>query len=422
MSIEIKVPEAGESILQVELARWLVSEGTYVEKDQEIAEIDSDKATLTISAAEAGVISIVLEEGSSAKPGQVIGHIDTKADKPKSVSTEESPEAETRPDEKTEARPNKQTPPGQEKETNDITLTPQAKKQLDEWEVDVSDIMRPDSRRITRKDILQAISQAYHQKQTGDGTEIKRRQGPQERREETQKMSTLRKKIAQRLVAVKNETAMLTTFNEVDMTAIIQLRKQHQQAFTEKYGFKLGFMSFFAKAVTQSLTYFPGVNGRIDGEQIITPSYVDLGIAVSTPKGLMVPVIRDADQLSLAQLEQAIQHLAEKARINKISMEELTGGTFSITNGGVFGSLLSTPIINPPQSAILGMHTIQERPVAIDGKVEIRPMMYIALSYDHRIIDGKESVGFVIKLKSLLENPLGMLTDGQEPGKVLLGL
>lgn len=422
MSIEIIVPEAGESITQVELARWLVNDGSYVEKDQEIAEIDSDKATLSISASESGIISITLEEGSNAKPGQVIGHIDTTADKPAPEHKTTKPDRETTSEKKPVSHSDPQATPRQDPQTNDVTITPQAKKLLDEWEVDLDKQLRPDGKRITKKDILLAISQARHPDKSAGKTAAIPGTSQGMRSEDKQKMSTLRKKIAERLVAVKNETAMLTTFNEVDMSAIIQMRKLYQQAFTEKYGFKLGFMSFFAKAVTQSLASFPLLNGRIENEEIIIPSYVDLGIAVSTQKGLMVPVIRNAEQLSLAQLEQAIHNLAEKARINKISIEELSGGSFSITNGGVFGSLLSTPIINPPQSAILGMHTIQERPVAIEGKVEIRPMMYIALSYDHRIIDGKESVGFVIKLKSILENPLGMLTDGQEPAKVLLGL
>ncbi|MDR4987464.1 MAG: dihydrolipoyllysine-residue succinyltransferase, partial [Bacteroidales bacterium] len=281
-------------------------------------------------------------------------------------------------------------------------------------------------KRITKRDILEAISHEAASRRPEQAPQMIRqsdsgyRSGSRE--EDRQKMSTLRKKVAERLVAVKNQTAMLTTFNEVDMSAIMNLRNEYQQKFIEKYGIKLGFMSFFVKAVTESIPSFPEVNGYIDGHDIVIPAYADIGIAVSTPKGLMVPVIRNADSLSIPQLESKINELAEKARNNKITIEELSGGTFSVTNGGVFGSMLSTPIINPPQSAILGMHNIIERPVAIGGRVEIRPMMYVALSYDHRIIDGKESVSFLVSIKEMIENPVRMLLHGKDPGAELVGL
>ncbi len=430
MTIDIRVPEAGESITQVELARWLVEDGTYVEKDQEIAEIDSDKATLTINAEAAGVISISVEEGTTTEPGKIIGQIDTDAARP-----EPAPGREAEP---TEPASEKTTTHGIPKEDTaqaevpgapgDVVFSPQAKKFLEEEGLPFNwDHLHPDSRRITKKDVLLAISDHF----AGKSPEARMLSKPSAgekgfwnggRDENRQKMSTLRKKVAERLVAVKNQTAMLTTFNEVDMSAIIGLRKKHQQAFVEKYGYKLGFMSFFVKAVTESIPFFPEVNGYIDGSQIVVPGYADVGIAVSTPKGLMVPVIRNAESLGIPQLEARINELAEKARNNKISIEELTGGTISITNGGVFGSMLSTPIINPPQSAIMGMHNIIERPVAVDGKIEIRPMMYLALSYDHRIIDGRESVSFLVKVKEMIEDPVRMLLSGKEEGEAILQL
>ncbi len=390
MKTDIKVPEAGESITQVELARWLVEDGSFVEKDQEIAEIDSDKATLTINAEESGKIKIKENEGSTVKPGQVIGQIDTSV---KGRKEEEN---------------KKEKEKSEDGRGREVTFSPQAKKLLDQLDIDPPPLSRPDSKRIRKKDVLAAIAS----KPTGSG----------ERKVERIRMSTLRKKVAERLVSVRNQTAMLTTFNEADMTAVIDLRKRYKEAFSEKYGFKLGFMSFFVKAVTVSIPYFPQVNGYIDDDHIVVPEYADVGIAVSTPRGLMVPVIRGADDMPLVELERKINEMAEKARNNKISIEELSGGTISITNGGVFGSMLSTPILNPPQSAILGMHNIIERPVAIGGKVVIRPMMYLALSYDHRVIDGKESVGFLVKVKELIENPARMLTGGRDPLKSLIGL
>ncbi len=443
--IDIRVPSAGESITQVELARWLAADGDYVEKDQEIAEIDSDKATLTINADASGVLKIIIDEGSTVEPGRVIGQIDPSVQREKSPAIgpsggkkpEETPTAipsAPKPDELKKAQKLSQIQPtGDQIEFTSttaagFTFTPQASKLLDDLKVDVDDIVHnPNSKRITKKDILAAIAASV----SGDSTKGARQQTDSDsqpslwkggREEERIKMTTLRRKIAERLVAVKNETAMLTTFNEVDMSAIMQIRNQYKEKFFEKYGIRPGFMSFFARAVTLAIPFFPQVNGQIDHGNIIIPGYVDVGIAVSTPKGLMVPVIRNAESKSIFELESEIAALARKARDNKITIEELTGGTFSITNGGVFGSMLSTPIINPPQSAILGMHNIVDRPVAVKGKVEIRPIMYVALSYDHRIIDGRESVGFLVKVKEYLENPVSMLFPGKTPEETLLGL
>ncbi len=453
MVIDIKVPEAGESITQVELARWLVQNGQYVEKDQEIAEIDSDKATLTINAEAAGSISIDLEEGSSTEPGAIIGTIDTSAPKPEPKDDQASqgnlsdkgPAAADDPKQGNTQQSGKTGETGQSDKKNttikqeskaldsdilqSLTITPQAKKLLDDLRLDPERFEKMlQGNRITKKDILLAIADAVHDPQAKTPeqattlSDLAAGSWGGGRSENRQKMSTLRRKIAERLVAVKNQTAMLTTFNEVDMSAIMAIRKRYQEAFLKTYGIKLGFMSFFVKAVAESIPFFPQVNGYIEDDHIVIPDYADIGIAVSTPKGLMVPVIRQAETMTLAQLEQAIQKMAGKARDNKIGLEELKGGTISITNGGVFGSMLSTPIINPPQSAILGMHNIIERPVAVDGRVVIRPMMYLALSYDHRIVDGRESVGFLVKVKEMIENPLRLLSKGDDPEKALLGL
>jgi 2-oxoglutarate dehydrogenase E2 component (dihydrolipoamide succinyltransferase) len=471
MQIEIKVPEAGESITQVELARWLVKDGDYVEKDQEIAEIDSDKATLTINAEAAGLIRLSLEEGTTTEPGKVIATIDTEAERPEGKEAADKEQAEgkeaadkkqaegkeaadkkqaegkeaadqDRPADSEDRRPadsGKNRPAESEKEAPDegkesrmgtgrVTLSPQAEKLIGELGMDPDALtVNPKGTRITRRDILAAIASRYHEdgdQAAAPASGIDRFSGSWGggREEERKKMSTLRRKVAERLVAVKNQTAMLTTFNEVDMTAILEMRKRQQDAFVKKYGIKLGFMSFFVKAVTESIPFFPEVNGRIEDGHIVIPAFADVGIAVSTPKGLMVPVVRNAESLSIPELETRIGELAGKARDLKIGLEELSGGTFSITNGGVFGSMLSTPIINPPQSAILGMHNILERPVAVNGKVEIRPMMYLALSYDHRVIDGRESVGFLVKVKEMIENPGRMLFGGSDPESRLLGL
>jgi len=442
--IDIRVPSAGESITQVELARWLAADGDYVEKDQEIAEIDSDKATLTINADSAGILKIIIDEGSTIEPGRVIGQIDPSVQKeqnPPPVKEKLAEEGNNRdaPGEspsKADGAVNVSSPlkpddfkEGLSKGTTGLTFTPQATKLLDELGVVADEIIaNPNSKRITKKDILGAIASAVA-KGSSAGPPRQLAQGALlpsmwagSREVEKVKMSTLRRKIAERLVAVKNETAMLTTFNEVDMSAIMQIRTQYKEKFHVKYGIRPGFMSFFAKAVTLALPFYPHVNGQIDEGHIVIPGYADIGIAVSTPKGLMVPVIRSAESKTLFELESEIASLASKARDNKITIEELTGGTFSITNGGVFGSMLSTPIINPPQSAILGMHNIVDRPVAVNGKVEIRPMMYVALSYDHRIIDGKESVSFLVKVKEYLENPVSMLFPGKTPEEALLGL
>ena len=426
MAVEIKVPEAGESITEVELAKWLVADGDYVEKDQEIAEIDSDKATLTINAEAAGRISIVMEEWTTTEPGKVIAKIDTEAEAPADKKGRDEAAAEEDSGARAGEEKNGEAGSGDKGSGNKgITFSPQAKRLLDEEGISADpEALRPGSKRITKKDILMAIAGKLGDEppEAQAGQEVTAPSWGGGRDEERQKMSTLRKKVAERLVSVRNETAMLTTFNEADMTAIMQLRKKYQSAFVDKYGFKLGFMSFFVKALTESIPHFPLVNARIDGDHIIVPDYADVGIAVSTPKGLMVPVIRNAEQMTLSGLEEYINKMAERARNNKISIEELSGGTISVTNGGVFGSMLSTPILNPPQSAILGMHKIMERPVAIDGKVEIRPMMYLALSYDHRIIDGKESVSFLVKVKEMLENPAMLLTGGKDPGAALMGL
>ena len=427
MNIDIVAPSVGESISQVELARWLVADGSWIEKDQEIAEIDSDKATLSISATHAGVIKITTAEGTTLEPGKAIGYIDTSATRPETLPPSESikPASEvlhssaniaatTSPIPDISAKNEEGSIPG-------VVISPQARRLLDQQDISLPDKgLHKDSRRITTKDILSAIAARVSQP---DATPAVTNSGivgmaPNQRIENRQKMSALRRKLAERLVAVKNQTAMLTSFQEVDMSAVLEIRKKHNQAFQDKYGVKPGLMSFFTKAVTIAVQDFPQVNGRIEGDYIVLHDFVDVGIAVSTAKGLVVPVVRNAQSLSIAQLELKIAELAQKARSNKISIEELTGGTISITNGGVFGSLLSTPLINPPQSAILGMHNITDRPVAIEGKVEIRPMMYIALSYDHRIIDGRESVGFLMKIKALIESPQKLLKIGRASCRV----
>lgn len=453
MTIDIRVPEAGESITQVELARWLVEDGSYVEKDQDIAEIDSDKATLTINADDSGTIQIMVEEGTMVEPGKIIGRIhvgeaagktgDEKTGKREdaevagdSITEKQKEEPHTDSEKPADPQPAEEPAPAGEHPTGGFTFSPAAKKLLEQEGITANmEEINPAGKRITKKDILMALAaELSGQKDSPHMPEKEKAPLTEQlypsiqgswggtRQVERQKMSTLRKKVAERLVAVKNQTAMLTTFNEADMSAVIALRNQYKKRFEEKYGVKLGFMSFFVKAVTESIPFFPQVNGHIDGNQIILPDYADVGIAVSTPKGLMVPVIRNAEQKSIFELELTINEIAEKARNNKITIEELTGGSFSITNGGVFGSMLSTPIINPPQSAILGMHNIIERPVAVHGKVEIRPMMYLALSYDHRIVDGKESVSFLVKVKEFIENPARMLFGGRETGETLLGL
>ena len=417
MIIEIKVPSPGESITEVQLASWLVAEGEQVEKDQEVAEIDSDKATLTISAGDGGKISLKAAEGDNLKVGAIIATIDTKAagtKKKKEPLVKEEKPAETaeKANKKEEAKPEKE---------RIMQLSPLAKKMLEEsgnTEQDFVDFLR--KYRAGKKDVEFFIAGKPEQVTGAPALPAPGWGGTRD--QERQKLSTLRIKLSERLVSVKNETAMLTTFNEVNMTPIIEIRKKYKEIFKEKFGVGLGFMSFFTKAVTIGLQHFPKANAQLDGNEIVMHDYADIGIAVSTPKGLMVPVLRNAEQMSLAGIELKIKELAVKARDGKLSLDDMKGGTFTITNGGVFGSMLSTPIINPPQSAILGMHNIVERPIAVNGKVEIHPVMYVAVSYDHRIIDGSESVGFLVKVKEMLEDPTKMLLGGGDPVKTLLQL
>lgn len=417
--LEMKVPSPGESISEVEIAQWLVSDGDYVIKDQAIAEVDSDKATLELPAEESGVITLKAADGDVVKVGQVVCLIDTSAPKPEGMDTpaakvEVAEVAKPVAEEEKKSAPSPD-PVNEKKSYASGTTSPAAAKIIAENGINPSKLNGTGKDgRITKQDVLSALSGGFDSSsaQGWGGT----------RDQSREKMSMLRRKVAERLVSVKNETAMLTTFNEVDMKPIMDLRSKYKDAFAKHHEVNLGFMSFFTKAVTEALNLFPAVNAQIDGQEMIFHNYADIGIAVSSPKGLMVPVVRNAEQMSLAEIEAEIKRLAIKARDGKITPDDMTGGTFTITNGGVFGSMMSTPIINPPQSAILGMHNIVERPVAIDGKVEIRPMMYLALSYDHRIIDGKESVGFLVKVKEMLENPERMLFGGKDPYQILLGL
>lgn len=412
--VEMKVPSPGESITEVQISRWIKKDGDYVEKDEELCEIDSDKATLTLNSESAGTIKILAKEGDTIAVGSIVCTIDTSAAVPVAKSSSGDSEKE-KPVQKANQNetPSKPIPAKEKADGNKNKPYTQgipsvaAEKIMRENGLTAGQVS-PSGKggRITKADVLQPVALAK------TGERIVRRE----------KMTMLRKRVAERLVAVKQETAMLTTFNEVDMSEIMNIRKLHKENFKEKHGVGLGFMSFFTRAVCEALKSFPAVNARIDGDEIVYHDYCDIGIAVSAPKGLMVPVIRNAESLSMAGIESSIVELAQKARDSKLSIEEMTGGTFTITNGGVFGSMLSTPIINPPQSAILGMHNIVERPVAINGKVEIRPIMYVALSYDHRIIDGRESVGFLVKVKQMLEEPVTMIFEGSDPVKALLGL
>lgn len=418
--LEMKVPSPGESISEVEIAQWLVADGDYVEKDQAIAEVDSDKATLELPAEASGTVTLKAEEGDAVAVGAVVCLIDTSAEKPAdfasksaSAATVESappPSTATLPDPAPHPEP---APPTASHAAGHPSVA--AKKIMDEKGIDARQISGTGkSGRITKQDVLAAMSNGFSTDhvQGWGGT----------RTTTAQKMSLLRRKVAERLVSVKNETAMLTTFNEVDMQPIMQIRKQYKKLFGETHDVGLGFMSFFTKACTEALHLFPAVNAMIDGKEMVLHDYADIGIAVSSPKGLMVPVLRNAEQMTIAEIEREIKRLAAKAREGLITPDEMTGGTFTITNGGVFGSMLSTPIINPPQSAILGMHNIVERPVVVDGEVVVRPVMYVALSYDHRIIDGKESVSFLYAIKEMLEHPERMLFGGKDPVEVLLGI
>ena len=434
MIIEVKVPSPGESITEVELATWTVKTGDLVQKDQELALIESDKATLPLMAPEAGKIEILIEEGEMVKVDAVACKIDTSVEVPSEDTTDPEVVDEKIEDEKkevkekeikAEAKGDEGSASGadsemEEKETpkssddlSQVRTTPLARKMMEAEKINVEDVING-LRRISSDDVSIALSKA------DEASQLSVKSG--ERTVERKKMSQLRKHLSQRLVQVKNETAMLTTFNEVDMQNLMDLRKQHQPAFVKKYGYKIGLISFFLKASALALKLHPKINSQIDGEEILHPSYVDISVAVQSPKGLMVPVIRNVDTLSLAKVESELKRLADKALSNRISMDEMAGGTFTLTNGGVFGSMMSTPLINPPQSAIIGMHNIVDRPMAVNGQVQIRPMMYIALSYDHRIIDGKDAVSFLVDVKRMIENPSSMLHGGKDEGKSLLGL
>ncbi|MEJ2596423.1 MAG: 2-oxoglutarate dehydrogenase complex dihydrolipoyllysine-residue succinyltransferase [bacterium] len=447
MQVEVKVPSPGESITEVQVAEWLVEDGEFVEKDQDIVEIDSDKATLPLASPADGKIKILVEAGETIEVDSVIASVDTEAEGSPEKKDKASDTQEKVSDEKKEApekeAPSKAAAPSEKKEESagteekvkekqekqekqetdvDLTVSPLARKLMEEKGVDDGDFIAFfKSHRITKSDVNYYLE---NKDQTGKAApdSATRTSWSGSRDQQRVKMSMLRKKLAQRLVSVKNETAMLTTFNEVNMTPIMDIRARYKETFKEKHGIGLGFMSFFTKAVTEAMYHFPQINSQIDGDEVVTFDYVDVSIAVSGPKGLVVPVVRNAEMMSLAEIEDKIKELAAKVRDNKISLDEMQGGTFTITNGGVFGSMLSTPIINPPQSAILGMHNIVERPIAVNGKVEIHPVMYVALSYDHRVIDGRESVGFLVKVKEMLENPQKMLFGGRDGVEVLLGL
>ena len=401
MILEMKIPSPGESITEVEIAQWLVSDGDYVEKDQAIAEVDSDKATLELPAEESGVISLKANQGDAVAVGAVVCLIDTDAAKPVGIKEPVTIKAVEKPIEKPA-----EVQVAVKKSYASGAPSPAAKKLLDEKGIDAEQVIGTGvAGRITKDDALNAVPSMGTPSGGTRGTE-------------RVKLSMLRRKLAQRLVAIKNETAMLTTFNEVDMKPIFDLRNQYKDDFKNKHGVSLGFMSFFTKAVTRALKLYPDVNSMIDGEYKISYDFADISIAVSGPKGLMVPVVRNAENLSFRGVENEVKRLAIRARDGQITIDEMTGGTFTITNGGVFGSMLSTPIINPPQSAILGMHNIVERAVVVNGEIVIRPIMFVALSYDHRVIDGRESVGFLVAVKEALEKPIALLMDNN-PAKAL---
>lgn len=410
--IDIKVPTVGESISEVTLVKWLKPEGAWVERDEVLCELESEKATFELNAEKAGILHIVAKEGDNLNIGDLACQIDETAAKPEGAAAPAAKQ-DAKPAPEMKAAP-AEAPKAKEvaHHVSDAKATPVAQAIMSDKNVKPSDVKGSGSMgRIMKQDVLDALANPGRKA----GTVAYSRENRQE------KMSNLRKTVSRRLVEAKNTTAMLTTFNEVDMTRIMEIRKQYKDKFKETYGVNLGFMSFFTKACCFALMEWPAVNAYIDGDSIVYHDYCDISIAVSAPKGLVVPVIRNAESMSMAEIEGKVLELAGKARENKLSMEEMTGGTFTITNGGVFGSLMSTPIINIPQSAILGMHKIQERPMAINGKIEIRPMMYLALSYDHRIIDGRESVSFLVRVKELLENP-ELLLIGQDPVKAMLAL
>jgi 2-oxoglutarate dehydrogenase E2 component (dihydrolipoamide succinyltransferase) len=408
--IEIKVPTVGESINEVTLIKWLKQDGEYVDRDEVIAELESEKATFEVNAEKAGVLKTVGKEGDTLNIGDTLAQIDESAARPETGS-----KAETQTEKPAEAAKKEEPKPKEQAATataTDVKATPVASAIIADKKVDPKTIQPSGyNGKILKDDVLSALNNPG----VKPGVQLFNRN------EDRQKMTNLRKTVSRRLVEAKNTTAMLTTFNEVDMSRIMALRTANKEKFKETHGVNLGFMSFFTKAVCYALQEWPAVNAYIDGDSIIYHNYCDISIAVSAPKGLVVPVIRNAESLNMADIERRVVELATKARDNKLSMEEMQGGTFTITNGGVFGSLMSTPIINIPQSAILGMHKIQERPVVVDGQIVIRPMMYVALSYDHRIIDGRESVSFLVRVKELLENP-ELLLFGKDPAKALLGL
>ena len=431
--IEVKIPTPGESINEVELATWLVATGDLVHRNQELAMVESDKATLSIIAPESGKIEILVKEGETVKVNSVACRIDTSVEVPDekdSVEDKETKEKETDnkdkapsgADSELEAKEDSPKSTGTIAKSPDdlsnVRMTPLARKIMETESINVEDIIKG-LKRIS-SDNVNAVLNKGVQTDGEEGLPIS--SAPAERTIEREKMSQLRKHLSKRLVQVKNETAMLTTFNEVDMQNLMDLRRQHQPAFVKKYGYKIGLISFFLKAGALALKLHPKVNSQMEGEEILHPSYVDISVAVQAPKGLMVPVIRNVDTLSLAEIESELKRLADKALSGMINMDEMTGGTFTLTNGGVFGSMMSTPLLNPPQSAIIGMHNIVDRPMAVNGQVQIRPMMYIALSYDHRIIDGKDAVGFLVDVKRMIENPSSMLQGGKDEGKKLLGL
>ncbi|WP_462221565.1 2-oxoglutarate dehydrogenase complex dihydrolipoyllysine-residue succinyltransferase [Ferruginibacter sp.] len=408
MAIDIKVPTVGESISEVTLVKWLKKDGEYANRDEVIAELESEKATFELNAEQAGVIKTIAKEGDTLKIGDIVCSIDTDAAKPEGVKAE--PAKDMVAAKAQESKPLNPKPLNEP--ANDTKATPVAAAIIADKKVDVKTVTATGSNgKIVKQDVLEALNNPGRKPGV---TMFGRNDRPE-------KMSNLRKTISRRLVEAKNTTAMLTTFNEVDMSAIMEIRTKYKDKFKEGHGVNLGFMSFFTKACTYALMEWPSVNAYIDGENVIYHDYCDISIAVSAPKGLVVPVIRNAESLSMAEIEKKVVELATKAKDNKLTIEEMTGGTFTITNGGIFGSMMSTPIINIPQSAILGMHNILHRPMAVNGQVVIKPMMYLALSYDHRIIDGRESVSFLVRIKELLENP-ALLLFGKDPVKSLLEL
>jgi len=423
MLIDVKVPSPGESISEAELTRWLVSDGSIVERDQEIAEVESEKATLPIIAPESGRIKILVGEGSMLMVNAVCCTIDTSVTShniaKEKIEMHEGQTVIANEKNITIEKVEKTSEPSvQIDKSQAVKVTPLAKQLMKEYNLNVDDIING-LRKITAGDV-ELVRDAHGNSVTPRITSEQTLAG--EREVERTRMSQLRKKVSERLVTAKNTTAMLTTFNEVDMSRVQEIRANYQKTFQEKYGVKLGLMSFFVRAAVEALKLHPITNSMIEGDEIVTPNYIDMGIAVQTPKGLMVPVLRNAQNMGFAEIEKEIIRLATKAREGKITLEELSGGTFTITNGGIFGSMLSTPILNYPQSAILGMHNIVDRPVAVNGKIEIRPIMYVALSYDHRIIDGKDSAAFLMDVKRMIENPEKLQYGGTDPIETLIGL